>query len=48
MLAAGCSAEGDLNAGEQGRISRITDGDVLGLDTGLRVRLTEIEARAGL
>jgi endonuclease YncB( thermonuclease family) len=43
-FAAGCSAQGDLVGGEQGRIARISDGDVLGLDTGLRVRLTEIEA----
>ncbi len=46
ILVAGCSAEADLTGGEQGRVSRITDGDVLGLDTGLRVRLTEIEAPA--
>lgn len=46
LLAAGCSADPDLTGGEQGRVSRITDGDVLGLDTGLRVRLTEIEAPA--
>jgi endonuclease YncB( thermonuclease family) len=45
-LAAGCSGQADLSAGEQGRVSRITDGDVLGLDTGLRVRLVEIEAPA--
>jgi micrococcal nuclease len=45
-LAAGCSAEADLVGGEQGRIARITDGDLLGLDTGLRVRLAEIEAPA--
>jgi len=45
-LAAGCSSEGDLSPGEQGRIARITDGDVLGLDTGLKVRLIEIEAPA--
>jgi micrococcal nuclease len=46
LLTGGCSAQPDLTAGEQGRVSRITDGDVLGLDTGLRVRLTEIEAPA--
>ncbi len=46
MLAAGCSAQSDLAGGEQGRIARITDGDVLVLDTGLRVRLAEIEAPA--
>ena len=45
-LAAGCGAESDLVGGEQGRVARISDGDVLGLDTGLRVRLTEIEAPA--
>jgi endonuclease YncB( thermonuclease family) len=43
---AACGAEGDLVAGEQGRIARITDGDTLGLDTGLKVRLAEIEAPA--
>jgi endonuclease YncB( thermonuclease family) len=46
LLALGCSAEADLVGGEQGRIARISDGDVLGLDTGLRVRLAEIEAPA--
>jgi endonuclease YncB( thermonuclease family) len=46
LIVAGCSAEPDLSGGEQGRIARITDGDVLGLDTGIRVRLTEIEAPA--
>ena len=45
-LAAGCSAEADLVSGEQGRIARITDGDTLGLDTGLKVRLVEVEAPA--
>ena len=44
LAAMGCSAQSDLVGGEQGRIARITDGDLLGLDTGLRVRLTEIEA----
>jgi endonuclease YncB( thermonuclease family) len=44
VLAMGCSVEADLVGGEQGRIARITDGDLLGLDTGLRVRLAEIEA----
>ncbi|MDP3739416.1 MAG: thermonuclease family protein [Hyphomonadaceae bacterium] len=43
---AGCSPQSDLTEGEQGRIARITDGDVLGLDTGLKVRLAEIEAPA--
>ncbi len=43
---AACNAQGDLVAGEQGRVARITDGDVLGLDTGLKVRLAEIEAPA--
>jgi endonuclease YncB( thermonuclease family) len=41
-----CSAQPDLSPGEQGRIARITDGDVLGLDSGLKVRLAEIEAPA--
>ena len=45
-LLAGCSSQADLVAGEQGRIARITDGDVLGLDTGLKVRLVEVEAPA--
>jgi endonuclease YncB( thermonuclease family) len=44
LAVAGCSAQSDLVGGEQGRIARIADGDLLGLDTGLRVRLTEIEA----
>jgi len=42
----GCSAQADLAAGEQGRVSRVLDGDVLALETGLRVRLAEIEAPA--
>jgi endonuclease YncB( thermonuclease family) len=41
-----CGAQGDLSAGEQGRIARVTDGDALGLDTGLKIRLAEIEAPA--
>jgi len=41
-----CSPQPDLSPGEHGRIARITDGDVLGLDTGLKVRLAEIEAPA--
>ena len=43
-LAAGCSEQADLAAGEQGRIARVLDGDVLALETGLRVRLVEVEA----
>ncbi|HEX5007115.1 MAG TPA: thermonuclease family protein [Hyphomonadaceae bacterium] len=46
LLASACGAQPDLVGGEQGRIARITDGDLLGLDTGLRVRLAEIEAPA--
>jgi endonuclease YncB( thermonuclease family) len=47
-LAAGCAPAPDLVAGEEGRIARVTDGDALVLDTGLKVRLVEIEApRAG-
>lgn len=46
LLALGCGGQSDLAGGEQGRIARIIDGDVLGLDTGLRVRLAEIEAPA--
>jgi micrococcal nuclease len=45
-LAAGCAGEADLSEGEQGRIARVMDADVLALDTGLRVRLAEIEAPA--
>lgn len=45
-LAAACSEQGDLAAGEQGRIARVMDGDALALDTGLRVRLAEVEAPA--
>lgn len=45
-LGAGCSAQGDLAEGEQGRVTRVLDGDVLALETGLRVRLAEIEAPA--
>ena len=43
---AACSAQADLAPGEHGRIARITDGDTLGLDTGLKIRLAEIEAPA--
>ena len=45
-LAAGCSQEGDLAEGEWGRVARVLDGDSLALDTGLRVRLAEVEAPA--
>jgi endonuclease YncB( thermonuclease family) len=45
-LVAGCTGEPDLSEGESGRIARIMDGDALALDTGLRVRLAEIEAPA--
>jgi len=45
-LAAGCAGEADLSEGEQGRIARVMDADALALDTGLRVRLAEIEAPA--
>lgn len=45
-LAAGCARQGDLSAGEQGRVARVLDGDALALDTGLRVRLVEVEAPA--
>lgn len=45
-LAAACSQQGDLSAGEQGRVVRVLDGDALALDTGLRVRLVEVEAPA--
>jgi endonuclease YncB( thermonuclease family) len=44
--AAACSPQADLSPGEHGRIARVTDGDVLGLDTGLKIRLAEIEAPA--
>ncbi len=45
-LAGACSQQGDLSAGEQGRVARVLDGDALALDTGLRVRLVEVEAPA--
>lgn len=45
-LAAACSAECDLAEGEQVRIARVMDGDALALDTGLKVRLAEVEAPA--
>lgn len=43
---AACSRQSDLVAGEQGRIARVQDGDAIGLDSGLRIRLAEIEAPA--
>jgi len=46
VIAGACSGEADLAEGERGRIARIMDGDALALDTGLRVRLAEIEAPA--
>lgn len=45
-LATACSAGADLTEGEGGRVSRVLDGDSLALDTGLRVRLAEVEAPA--
>ncbi|MEZ6030046.1 MAG: thermonuclease family protein [Hyphomonadaceae bacterium] len=45
-MASGCSGEADLAGGESGRIARVMDGDALALDTGLRVRLAEVEAPA--
>ncbi len=45
-LAAACSQQGDLAEGEGGRVARVLDGDSLALDTGLRVRLAEVEAPA--
>ena len=45
-MAGACAGEADLAEGERGRIARIMDGDALALDTGLRVRLAEIEAPA--
>jgi len=45
-LAAACSAQADLAEGERGRVARVIDGDSLALDTGLRVRLAEVEAPA--
>jgi endonuclease YncB( thermonuclease family) len=44
LMLTACSAAPDLQAGEKGRIARVSDGDVLALDTGQRVRLVEIEA----
>ena len=46
VLVAGCAAESDLAEGEAGRIARVLDADSLALDTGLRVRLAEVEAPA--
>ena len=43
---AACAAEADLAEGEAGRVARVLDGDSLALDTGLRVRLAEVEAPA--
>lgn len=45
-LAGACSQPGDLAEGEGGRVARVLDGDSLALDTGLRVRLAEVEAPA--
>lgn len=45
-LAAGCAGESDLAEGEAGRIARVLDADSLALDTGLRVRLAEVEVPA--
>lgn len=46
MFAVGCGRAPDLVGGETGRVVRIQDGDALVLDTGLRVRLAEVEAPA--
>jgi micrococcal nuclease len=43
---AGCTPPSDLAAGESGRIARVSDGDALALDSGLKVRLVEVEAPA--
>ena len=45
-VAGGCAGESDLAEGEAGRIARVLDADSLALDTGLRVRLAEVEAPA--
>ena len=45
-VVAGCSGEADLAEGEAGRVARVLDADSLALDTGLRVRLAEVEAPA--
>lgn len=45
-LATGCAGESDLAEGEAGRIARVLDADSIALDTGLRVRLAEVEAPA--
>jgi len=45
-LAGACSAQADLAEGERGRVARVIDADSLALDTGLRVRLAEVEAPA--
>lgn len=39
-----CARPPDIYPGETGRVARVFDGDALTLDTGLRVRLVEIEA----
>ena len=45
-VAGGCQPPPDLAVGETGRIVRAPDGDLVVLDGGLRVRLSEIEAPA--
>ncbi|MBI1340350.1 nuclease [bacterium] len=45
LLPAACKApDPALSRGESGRVARVSDGDLLALDTGQRVRLVEIEA----
>jgi micrococcal nuclease len=46
LIVAACSADSDLAEGESGRIVQVSDGDMLVLDGGLRVRLAEVEAPA--
>ena len=43
-LAAGCSRLPDLGPGETGRIARVSNGDALTLDTGVKVSLAQVEA----
>jgi len=46
VVAGGCQPVPDLAPGEAGRIVRAPDGDLVVLDSGLRVRLSEVEAPA--
>ncbi len=43
-MASACARQPDLIAGEKGRVAQVMDGDALRLDSGVAVRLAEIEA----